>query len=415
MSVEAPVGRRKAKLALAALVLAAATACSGGSGGGGWLGGSGDGGTTGSRTPSAPPAAVAMTPKAGSTNLSPVTPVTVRASDGTLDSVRLVNETGKVVNGALSADRTRWRTAEVLGYSRTYTLSAVATNPDGKQTNATSTFSTVTPDNFTMPSFGVLEGGGTFGVGMPVTLHFDEPIPDKAVAEKSLTVTTTPKVAGSWYWIDDQNVHYRPQKYWTAGTKVSVQAKVYGVNMGDGLYGQADKSVSFTIGRSQVAVINNDAHMMTVYLSGRKVRSIPVSMGRGGTIRVNGRTIDFWTRSGPHVVLEKYKVREMSSASYGLPVDSPLGYKEKIPLATRVSGGGEFVHAASWSVADQGYRNVSHGCINISPANAQWFYTTFRYGDIVDIRGTPIKLPLTDGLGDWGLSWAEWLKGSALR
>ncbi len=298
MSVEAPVGRRKAKLALAALVLAAATACSGGSGGGGWLGGSGDGGTTGSRTPSAPPAAVAMTPKAGSTNLSPVTPVTVRASDGTLDSVRLVNETGKVVQGALSADRTRWRTAEVLGYSRTYTLSAVATNPDGKQTNATSTFSTVTPDNFTMPSFGVLEGGGTFGVGMPVTLHFDEPIPDKAVAEKSLTVTTTPKVAGSWYWIDDQNVHYRPQKYWTAGTKVSVQAKVYGVNMGDGLYGQADKSVSFTIGRSQVAVINNDAHMMTVYLSGRKVRSIPVSMGRGGTIRVNGRTIDFRAAGG---------------------------------------------------------------------------------------------------------------------
>jgi lipoprotein-anchoring transpeptidase ErfK/SrfK len=417
MSVEALAGRGKAKLAVAgvALLMAAATACSGGIPATISRPAEQGGGPVVNQAPPVPLARLALAPRSGSRDLSPTVPVTVRASAGRLAAVGLVNDAGKAVRGTLSADGTRWTSAEVLGYGKTYTLTAAATNADGKQTKTTSTFSTVTPDNFTMPSFGVLDGGGTFGVGMPITLHFDEPIGNRAAAEKALTVTTTPQVSGAWNWIDSQNVHYRPQKYWTAGTKVTVRAAVYGVNMGDGLFGQADKSVSFTVGRSQIAIIKNDQHMMYVYISGKRVRTIPVSMGRGGSIQVKGRTIDFWTRSGPHVVLEKHLVKKMSSASYGLPVDSPLGYEEDIPLATRISAGGEFVHAASWSVGDQGVRNVSHGCVNISPANAQWFYDTFRYGDIVDIQGTPIKLALTDGLGDWGESWSQWLKGSALR
>jgi lipoprotein-anchoring transpeptidase ErfK/SrfK len=421
MSVQALAGGGRAALAVAGLVLviAAGTACSGsGSGlsGSGFAGAAPAGpGTPTATRPAAPPAVFALVPHAGSRDVSPLTPIRLRVSAGTLDSVQLVNEAGKAVRSSLSVDRHSWQTTEELGYARTYTLTAAASNADGRQTRSTARFSTIIPANYTMPSFGQLRSGGTFGVGMPVTVHFDEPISDKAAAERSLQVTTTPKVAGSWYWIDDQNVHYRPRKYWTPGTRVRVQAKVYGVHLGNGLYGQADQSVSFAIGRSQVAVIQDSQHMMYVYISGKRVRTIPVSMGRGGSVEVAGRTIDFWTRSGPHVVLEKYAVREMSSESYGLPVDGPLGYKEKIPLATRISGAGEFVHAASWSVDDQGHRNVSHGCVNISPANADWFYHTFRYGDIVDIRGTPMRLALTDGLGDWTLSWSAWLKGSALR
>jgi lipoprotein-anchoring transpeptidase ErfK/SrfK len=407
-----------------ALVLAAATACSGGGGtsgnnaAGGSGGGGGGGGDSAPASPTKPPtpaAAVAISPKTGSKDVSPAIPIKVTATGGTLSAVKLVNATGTAVAGKVAADGKSWTASEPLGYSKTYTLTAIAANADGKRTTARSSFSTVTPGNFTMPSFGALTSGGTFGVGMPATLHFDEPIPNRAAAEKSLIVTTTPKVGGSWYWIDDQNVHWRPMRYWKPGTKVTVTAKVYGVSLGNGLYGQADKSVSFTIGRSQVAIVNDATHMMTVYINGAKSRTIPVSMGRGGSINVNGRTIDFWTRSGPHVVMEKYAVKKMSSASYGLPVDNPLGYEEDIPLATRISGGGEYVHAASWSVGDQGVRNVSHGCLNISPANAQWFYDTFRYGDIVDVRGTGHPLDLTDGLGDWMLNWATWLKGSALH
>lgn len=416
------VSHRATRQAVAgvALVLAAATACSGGGGGrnnaagpGGIV--AGESSSVPSEKPAAPAAALKVHPLPGSKGISPVTPISVTAMGGTLTAVHLMNDAGKQVAGKASPDSRSWTSSEALGYSKTYTLSATAVNADGKKTDARTTFTTVSPGNFTMPSFGALENGGTFGVGMPITLHFDEPIPDRAAAEKSLVVTTTPKVGGSWYWIDDQNVHWRPMRYWKPGTKVSVTAKVYGVSLGSGLYGQADKTATFTIGRSQVAIIDDSAHMMTVYIDGKVNRHIPVSMGRGGSIVVKGRTIDFWTRSGPHVVLEKYAVKKMSSASYGLPVTDPLGYEEDIPLATRISGAGEFVHAASWSVGDQGRRNVSHGCVNISPANAQWFYDTFRYGDIVDIHGTGHELSLTDGLGDWTLNWQTWLKGSALR
>jgi lipoprotein-anchoring transpeptidase ErfK/SrfK len=344
--------------------------------------------------------------------------VAVRAVAGRLESVRVTNPTGKVVDGGMSADRSRWRSTKPLGYGRSYTVTAVARNADGRATKSVSSFTTLTPANLTMPSFGALAGGGTFGVGMPITVHFDEPVPDRAAAERSLVVTTTPKLVGAWSWLDDQDVHWRPKAlpghYWRSGTRVTVRANVYGVGLGRGLYGQADRSVSFMIGSSHIAVINDASHMMTVYLGGKVVRHIPVSMGRGGSITVNGRTIEFWTQSGPHVVLEKHLVKEMSSESYGLPKDSPLGYDEKIPLAVRISASGEFVHAASWSVGDQGVRNVSHGCVNISPANAEWFYHTFRYGDIVDVRGTARRLPVNDGLGDWTLSWDQWVKGSAL-
>lgn len=420
------LSRRAARQAVAgvALVLAATTACSGGGGafngaGPGPDNNNGGGGGNSSSptptTPAAPPAKLTLSPKTGTTGLSPSTPITVRTLGGTLTAVQLRNSGGKAVAGKAAANGLSWASSEPLGYGKTYTLTAIATNADGKKTTAKSTFTTVTPGNFTMPSFGALDNGGTFGVGMPVTVHFDEPIPNRAAAERALSVTTTPHVNGAWYWIDDQNVHYRGMSYWRPGTKITVSAKVYGVSMGNGLYGQADKSASFTIGRSQVAIVNDSTHMMVVYINGAKFKSIPVSMGRGGSINVKGRTIDFWTRSGPHVVLEKYAVKKMSSASYGLPVDSPLGYEEDIPLATRISGLGEFVHSAPWSVGDQGVRNVSHGCLNISPANARWFYDTFRYGDIVDVRGTGHPLALTDGLGDWTISWTAWLKGSALR
>jgi lipoprotein-anchoring transpeptidase ErfK/SrfK len=115
------------------------------------------------------------------------------------------------------------------------------------------------------------------------------------------------------------------------------------------------------------------------------------------------------------VVQEKYPVKQMTSASYGLPNSYSLGYDARIPLAVRISNGGEFVHSAPWSVADQGHRNVSHGCVNINPTAAGWFYRTFGYGDIVDIRNTGVRLPPTDGFGDWNIPWADWLKGSALR
>jgi lipoprotein-anchoring transpeptidase ErfK/SrfK len=417
-------GQRRLVVIGAVSLVALLAGCSGGGGatpispaaneqGGGQAAPGGSGGKA--DAPVVPPARLALRPANGARNVSPVTPVSVVAAAGTLSTVAVRNDAGKQVRGTLSADRTRWTSAEPLGYAKTYAVSATAVNSAGKPTKTNGTFSTVTPVTYTMPFIFPGPGLKTVGIGQPITVHFDEAITDRAAAERALTVTASPATQGGWDWFDNQNVHYRPKTYWRPGTHVTVTAKVYGVHVGGGIYGQQDARSSFTVGPSRVATVDDHTHMMTVRISGKVVRHIPVSMGRGGSITVNGKTIYFTTASGPHVVQEKYAVKKMSSASYGLPVSSPLGYEENIPLAVRVSGDGEFVHAASWSVAQQGVRNVSHGCINISPANAQWFYNTFTYGDIVDIKNTGAKLQAGNKYGDWMVPWSEWLAGSALH
>jgi lipoprotein-anchoring transpeptidase ErfK/SrfK len=365
--------------------------------------------------PVTPAARVAVRPGDGTQGVSPVASVNVAASGGTLTTVTVRNEAGKTVRGKLSSDRTRWASAEPLGYAKTYAVAATAVNSDGKQTKTNSSFSTVTPVTYTMPY--LFPGGGvkTVGIGQPITVHFDEAIADKATAERALTVTTSPLTQGGWYWFDDQNVHWRPRTYWHPGTKVTVKANVYGVNVGGGIYGQQDASSSFTIGPSRILTIDDNTHSGVARVNGKVVRHVPVSMGRGGSVTVNGKTIYFTTASGPHVMQEKYAIKHMDSSSYGLPVNSPLGYSEDIPLAIRITADGEFLHAASWSVAQQGVRNVSHGCVNISPANARWFYDNWGYGDIVDIKNTGVKLQPSNRFGDWMVSWSAWVAGSALH
>jgi lipoprotein-anchoring transpeptidase ErfK/SrfK len=406
------------------LLLALLAGCTGGSGSG-TTGGLADGsGTTGGSSaptqttpPPAPAAVLAFSPRNGSTGAAVTKPVVVSAKGGTLTSVTVRNADGKPVKGSLNPDRTTWTSAEPLGYEKSYAVNATAQNADGKAVKGTSTFKTVEPRTVTMPYlFPGPDGPKTVGIGQPITVRFDESIGDKANAEKALIVTTSPKVDGAWHWFSDQVAHWRPRTYWKPGTKVTVRAAVYGVHVGDDIYGQQDVTSSFTIGPSRIFTIDDRTHTGVIKVNGRVVKSsVPVSMGRGGKTTVNGKSIFFTTQSGPHIVAEKYAVKQMRSESYGLPKDSPLGYDEKIPLAVRISPDGEFVHAASWSVGDQGRRNVSHGCVNISPANARWFYDTFSYGDIVDIKNTGVNLPFAPGYNEWGVSWATWLQGSALR
>jgi lipoprotein-anchoring transpeptidase ErfK/SrfK len=404
--------------AVAVLLLASVAACSGGGSAGAGFGGLPGPGESSSAAPTTPPPApaarVSVSPRNGTEGYSVVKPVVVTAKAGTLTSVSVRNADGKAVRGSLSADRTSWRSSEPLGYDRTYSVNAVATNTDGKPTRASARFSTVEPRTFTLPYLAP-SPGSTVGVGQPISVRFDEPIADKAAAERALTVTTSPAVQGSWHWFSDQVVHWRPPRYWRPGTKVTVTAKVYGVHVGDDIYGQQDVATSFTIGRSKIATIDDRTKRMVVRIDGRVVRTIPVAMGKDRRVVVNGRTIDYLTQSGPHIVAEKYKVKKMSSASYGVTdKEHPEYYEEEIPLAVRISPDGEFVHSAPWSLADQGRRNVSHGCVNISPTHARWFYDTFSFGDIVDIRNTGRLLPQAPGYNEWGIPWAEWKAGSAL-
>ena len=358
---------------------------------------------------------IATTPGDDAKDVSPVEPVEVRVSGGDLDSVTMTNADGKEVKGELAEDKTTWRSAEPLGYDREYTLKAAASGTGGKATSETS-FATVRPDETVYPSFFPPPGKpSTIGVGQPVAVIFDKPPADKEAAERALKVTATPAAEGGWYWWDSRTVHYRPRDYWKPGTKVTVDANIYGVDLGDGMYGETDRALNLTVGPAKVATIDDKTHKMVVTVNGKAVKTFPVSMGRGGSVTVKGKKISFETPSGTYVAQEKYKVKRMNSGSYGLPSNVSLGYDEKIPLAVRISNSGIFVHSAPWSVADQGRRNVSHGCVNLSPTAGRWFYDNIHLGDIVTIKNTKAKLDPTDGFGDWNIPWEKWLEGSALK
>lgn len=367
-----------------------------------------------SSAPGAPPAVISITPSAAAAAAwNPIDPVTVSVSAGRIDSVALTNPEGALVAGQVAPDGANWATTEPLGYGKAYSVVVQASNVDGKSVTQTSTFTTVKPGNLTLPLFR-FSNGGTYGVGYVPGIRFDEPIVDKAAAERALIVTTTPPVEGAWSWGNDQDVEWRPRDYWPAGTQVTITADVYGLELAPGMFGQEDRTASFVIGQKKIAIADDTTKMINVYFDDVLQRSIPTSMGKGGTQQVGNTTLSFWTQNGPHVVLGKQNPVLMDSQTYGLPLDQG-GYKQEVPYAVHISGDGEYVHWADWSVWAQGNTNTSHGCLNISPDNAVWFYNNFNQGDIVDVRNTAGRvLPSYIAGGEWNISFEDWAAGSAL-
>ena len=365
------------------------------------------------------PAALSIQPPAGATDVSPSGRVLVTADSSTLDTVELENDAGKSIPGVMTPDAKTWKPTTQLGYGRTYTLTITARGPGGMPSRQTSSFTTLTPSDQTevyldTTGGGLLQDGATYGVGMVVVARFDEPIDKKANAERHLVVTTNPPVAGSWNWIDDQTAHWRPEKYYAPGTSVAVAANLYGTPLGDGLYGEEDEHVSFKIGDSHVSIADDNTKQVSVFDNGNLVRTMPTSMGMGGTETIGGTTLSFWTPPGVYTVMDKANPVIMDSSTFGLPINSRLGYRVTIPWATRISMDGIYLHQLNATVWAQGNTDTSHGCLNLNSDNAQWFYNFSVPGDVVEIRNTggpPLKLSQN---GDWTVPWIEWRKGSAL-
>jgi lipoprotein-anchoring transpeptidase ErfK/SrfK len=417
-------------VAAAAATVLAAAACTGtttnGNGASPVSKSSPNGGSTDSSSPPAPDAVITTSPTT-STNVNPATPITVNIADGTLTDVTLVSPQGKPVHGALAAGGASWQNTEDLGYSKTYRLSATGVSTSGKPITKAATFTTLTPNNLTMPYMQrpggySLDNGAVYGVGIVPVVHFDESITNKKAAEQALTVTTVPHVDGAWNWVDDQNVHFRPASYWPSGTTVTVTAKVYGVQVGHGLYGQQDKSVSFTIGAKHVAIADDNTHTVKVYFNDKLVRIMPTSMGQGGYVTgTGGQQIALWTMPGTYTVLTHENPAIMSSDSYGLPANSAKGYPpEPVYWSTKISVDGIYLHELDTTVWAQGHQDVSHGCLNLNHDNAQWYYQHSIAGDVVTVmnvhtvggqRSAPVQVWQN---GDWTVPWSTWVKGSAL-
>jgi lipoprotein-anchoring transpeptidase ErfK/SrfK len=329
-------------------------------------------------------------------------PVTVTADAGVLAAVEMVNENGRSLDGQLSPDGVRWATTEPLGYNRSYTLTAKARGLGGVATREL-TFRTHSPQNLAMP-YAMPHDGEVVGVGEPVAIQFDENIANREAAEKAIVVTTDPPVEGAFYWLNNREVRWRPEHFWKPGTVVTVAVNTYGINLGNGIFGEDNLSTHFTIGDEVMVTADDTTKMLTVRINGAVAKTMPTSMGKDSTP----------TASGIYIIGERFARMIMDSSTYGVPVNSPNGYRVEVDFATQMSYSGVFVHSAPWSVGAQGHTNTSHGCLNVSRSNAQWFYDHTKRGDIVKVVNT-LGPPLsgTEGLGDWNIPWEQWHAGNA--
>jgi lipoprotein-anchoring transpeptidase ErfK/SrfK len=322
-------------------------------------------------------------------------------ASGTFDTVQVTGPKGGIVQGALSADKTHWVSRTPFQAASAYQVTSSAVDSAGLKNSYESGFRTraLTLDEQTYPSFVPLQGQ-TVGVGMPVIIRFDVPVTDKASIQKHLKVVSQPAQVGAFHWISDSEVHWRPRTYWQPGSKVSVRADIGGVPAGNGIYGQKDRAMNFTVGDSMVSKVNMNTHQMRVFRNGKLVRTIPIT---------TGQQPKFTTRSGTKVIIEKFRHKRMNSETIGINPDSADGYDlDDVEYAMRVTYSGEFVHAAPWSVGSQGNANVSHGCTGMSTANAQWLYENSKVGDVVEYTGTSKQMDLTNGFGDWNASFQDY-------
>lgn len=371
-------------------------------------GAAGSGTESASPTPTAPSVALKTTPADNASDVPVDTRVTASAEKGTLTAASLsyVSKKGNRVPVDGTLDGGTWTAGDLLEPGVTYTLAMQAKDPDGNTTETTQTFRTVDLTLNQQVDVSVSpRDGGTVGIGFPVVVRFDLPVVDKAAFEKRMKVTSTPAQAGSWYWLSPQEAHWRPKAYWKPGTKVHVEADLNGVPAGGGRWGQLSRTSDFTIGRSVIAKVNLKTDQMDVMINGKLARHVAVTGGRPG----------FITRSGVKVIMDKQTNITMKAETIGLKKDDPNYYADTlVKYAMRVTNSGEFLHSAPWSVADQGHRNVSHGCTGMSEADAGWLYQNVIIGDVVETTGTDRPMTMGNGYADWNLTPAQWAAGSAL-
>jgi lipoprotein-anchoring transpeptidase ErfK/SrfK len=306
----------------------------------------------------------------------------------------------------MNRERTSFTVTEPLGYGLDYTWAGSVVGRDGKAVPLAGKFTTVDPTTQVNGQF-QLADGQVVGVAVPVILQFDAAIADedRATVEKALKVTTDPPVEGGWAWLPDEvggsRVHYRTKDYYPAGANVNVEAKLYGVKFGDDAYGGQDISLNFAIGRRQVVKADAGSHRIQVITDEGVIMDFPCSYGEGDL----PRNI---TRSGVHVVSEKYEDFYMTNPAAGYS-----NVHER--FAVRISNNGEFIHCNPNSIGAQGNTNVTNGCINLNLENAQQYFNSAIYGDPVEVTGTSIELSYADGdIWDWAVSWDEWVAMSAL-
>jgi lipoprotein-anchoring transpeptidase ErfK/SrfK len=349
------------------------------------------GGNAAAAKPSPAGPAVTITPGDGAHGADPSKGITVTAAGGTLKNVA-VRTGGDPVAGTYSADHESWHSTWTLNVSQSYTVTATAATSRGVTTTKTATFRTLTPAS-TFSSH-IFEGyKETYGVGMPIILTFSAPVKDKAAVERSIELRTSKPVTGAWYWDGNQTLDFRPRAYWPAHTTVSFTGHFDGVESAPGVYGDHTLTQRFSIGDSVIAVASTKKHKTQIYVNGKLKYDWNISSGKPGDD----------TPNGSYLTIEKANPVEMKGPGYDLMV----------PWSVRFTYSGDYYHDAYWSVGEQGFDNVSHGCVNLSPASAETYYNLAVPGDPITIKDSPRSGVWGNGWTEWFLTWPQYLKGSA--
>ncbi|MFE7979744.1 Ig-like domain-containing protein [Streptomyces shenzhenensis] len=398
-------GRRRHGLPalIAGVLLMAVTACGGGGADSGSGSQDGKGKDSSTQQSKQSQAVVTIAPEDGARSVGTSGALKVAAAKGRLTEVVVKDAKGRTVDGTLTGGGTGWKPATHLAAATKYTVHAVAKDAEGREAAEDSSFTTLTPRN-TFVGYFTPEDGSTVGVGMPFSLRFTRGITHPEDVAKAVSITTEPAVAVEGHWFGNDRLDFRPEKYWKAGTKVTVRLNLDGVEGRPGVYGKQAKTVKFTIGRNQVSVVDARKHTMKVTRDGKVVKTIPVTTGKPG--------YDTW--NGQMVMSEKLTVTRMNGETVGYGGEYDI---KDVPHAIRLTTSGTFIHGNYWGGGAFGNYNASHGCVGLrdvrgggdGSAPAAWFFNHSMIGDVVVVKNSDDRTVAPDnGLNGWNMTWKQW-------
>jgi lipoprotein-anchoring transpeptidase ErfK/SrfK len=360
-----------------------------------------------------PPKVNLSAPADGSTDV-PTSAELAFSVEGTQDfQVTMTDAGGNAVKGAMRTDGSSWIPDEQLDWATKYSASIRAKKSDGTEAEAKTTFTTMPKPDKTVRIQSDVGDNETYGIAMPIVIKFSQDVPESARADvqRRLFVTTNPPQEGVWHWIQSDyhnpgsEVHFRPKVYWQPHTKISVRVATGGIPWGTpNIYGGNDLSLDFSIGDAINIDVDNESKQMYVAKDGQIIKQQKVSLGKPSSP----------SSSGTLAIFEKHETELFSSATFGTPVNSADGYSTNVQWVMKLTQDGQYIHAAPWSVNDQGVRNVSHGCVNIPTDVAEWLFGVALRGTPVVVKGTEVHVVWGDGYTDFDRPWEEYVKGSAI-
>ncbi|WOX21966.1 L,D-transpeptidase [Streptomyces solicathayae] len=396
----------------AAGLLAATTGCTGD---GGSDGGKGGGLSLPLPGKKAPGDVIRITPEDGTRAVPADGPVEIEIDGGRLERVSVVQVEDAQparLEGTISEDGLHWRPAAGarLALAARYSVDVVALDEHGRRSARHTTFATVVPEKRFIGYFKP-ENRSTVGTGMIVSFGFNRPIENRAAVERAIRITSDPPVEVAGHWFGKERLDFRPKEYWKPGTEVTVELNLRDVEGAPGVYGIQRKTVGFTVGRSQVSLVDAEEHTMEVRRDGQVLATLPITAGAPKTTTYNGKM----------VVTELFDVTRMDGRTVGFGGEYDI---KDVPHAIRLTNSGTFLHGNYWASEDTfGSANVSHGCVGLqdekggsSSSPAGWFFDRTLVGDVVEVvNSRDRKVAPDNGLGGWNMDWIRWKAGSALR